>query len=102
MKKLLQLLLAGMIPLSLSACSAAKSEPIGGYLAIYPALYEPDMGVEYAQFPSKEYTDTYRTDVLYCAISKDGGDTALLRLRATPPQSLFSIRTIFFTSKISV
>lgn len=74
MKKLLQLLLAGMIPLSLSACSAAKSEPIGGYLAIYPALYEPDMGVEYAQFPSKEYTDTYRTDVLYYAISKDGGD----------------------------
>ena len=50
MKKLLQLLLAGMIPLSLSACSAAKSEPIGGYLAIYPALYEPDMGVEYASF----------------------------------------------------
>lgn len=44
----------------------------GGYLAVYPALYEPDMGAEFAQFPSKEYTDTYRTDVLFYALSKDG------------------------------
>lgn len=48
-----------------------EAEP-GGYLAVYPALYEPDMGPEFAQFPSKEYTDTYRTDVLFYAISKDG------------------------------
>lgn len=45
---------------------------IGGYLAVYPACYEPDMGAEYAQFPSKEYTNTYRTDVLFYALSKDG------------------------------
>lgn len=48
------------------------SQQYAGYLAIYPALYEPDMGVEFAQFPSKEYTDTYRTDVLYYGISRDG------------------------------
>lgn len=42
------------------------------YLFTYPARYEPDMGVEFAQFPSKEYTDTYRTDVLYYAVSTDG------------------------------
>ncbi|MCH5273421.1 MAG: family 43 glycosylhydrolase [Lachnospiraceae bacterium] len=41
-------------------------------LALYPALYEPDMGVEFAQFPSKEYTDTYRTDVLFYGLSTDG------------------------------
>lgn len=49
-----------------------NKEKIGGYLLTFTALYEPDMGVEFAQFPSKEYTDTYRTDVLYYAISKDG------------------------------
>lgn len=56
-----------------AACddSGLKTEA-GGYLAVYPALYEPDMGVEFAQFPSKEYTGTYRTDVLFYAISKDG------------------------------
>lgn len=73
MKKVLSLLLAGLMPLSLASCAAdsAKSE-VGGYLAVYPALYEPNMGVEFAQFPSKEYTDTYRTDVLFYSISKDG------------------------------
>lgn len=73
MKRVLSLLLAGLMPLSLAACAAdgSKSET-GGYLAVYPALYEPDMGVEFAQFPSKEYTDTYRTDVLFYAVSKDG------------------------------
>ena len=44
----------------------------GGYLAVFVAAYEPDMGGEYAQFPSKDYTDNYRTDVLHYAISKDG------------------------------
>lgn len=43
-----------------------------GFLATYIAAYEPNMGVEYAQFPSKEYTDTYRTNVLFYGISRDG------------------------------
>lgn len=61
------------MPLSLAACAADNSKgEAGGYLAVYPALYEPDMGAEFAQFPSKEYTDTYRTDVLFYGISKDG------------------------------
>ncbi len=44
----------------------------GGYLAVFVAAYEPDMGVEFAQFPAKDYTDNYRTDVLHYALSKDG------------------------------
>ena len=73
MKKAMSLLLAGLLPLSLAACAQDGSkQEVGGYLAVYPALYEPNMGVEFAQFPSKEYTDTYRTDVLFYAISKDG------------------------------
>ena len=72
MKKVLSLLLAGLMPLSLAGCAAGgANHDIGGYLAVYPALYEPNMGVEFAQFPSKEYTDTYRTDVLFYSISKD-------------------------------
>lgn len=43
-----------------------------GYLATFVAAYEPDMGVEFAQFPAKDYTDNYRTDVLHYALSKDG------------------------------
>ncbi len=49
-----------------------NKENAAGYLAVYTAEYEPDLGAEYAQFPSKQYTDTYRTDVLYYALSKDG------------------------------
>lgn len=49
----------------------SQGEP-AGYLAVYTAEYEPNMGVEFAQYPSKEYTDTYRTDVLFYALSKDG------------------------------
>ena len=30
----------------------------GGYLATYVARYEPDLGAEFAQYPSEEYTDT--------------------------------------------
>lgn len=45
---------------------------VKGCLAVYPARYEPDLGAEYAQFPSKEYTDTYRTGVLFYALSEDG------------------------------
>ena len=59
------------LPLAACAADGVKGEA-GGYLAVYPALYEPDMGAEFAQFPSKEYTDTYRTDVLFYGISKDG------------------------------
>lgn len=43
-----------------------------GYLAVYVASYENNMGMEYAQYPSGQYTDTCRTDVLYYAISDDG------------------------------
>ncbi|MBE5928688.1 MAG: hypothetical protein E7267_04880 [Lachnospiraceae bacterium] len=45
---------------------------MGGYLATYIAAYEPDAGVEFACHPSGIYTDNYRTDVLYYAISTDG------------------------------
>ncbi len=73
MKRFLSLLLAGIMPLCLTACASDGSKvQVGGYLAVYPALYEPNMGAEFAQFPSKEYTDTYRTDVLFYGISKDG------------------------------
>lgn len=73
MKRFLSLILAGIMPLCLTACAFDGSKAqIGGYLAVYPALYEPNMGAEFAQFPSKEYTDTYRTDVLFYGISKDG------------------------------
>lgn len=43
-----------------------------GHLATYIAKYEPDLGPEYAQYPSKEYTNTYRTDVLYYGLSQEG------------------------------
>lgn len=62
---------SGLLPSAACGDGGLKTEA-GGYLAVYPALYEPDMGVEFAQFPSKEYTGTYRTDVLFYAISKDG------------------------------
>lgn len=55
-----------------SVGGADRKDQAGGYLAVYPARYEPDMGVEHAQFPSKEYTDTYRTAVLFYGLSKDG------------------------------
>lgn len=50
----------------------------GGYLAAYIAKYEPDLGPEHAEYPSKEYTDTYRTDVLYYGLSKDGKEYTAL------------------------
>ncbi|MCI8308403.1 MAG: family 43 glycosylhydrolase [Lachnospiraceae bacterium] len=51
---------------------AMSEKQNGGYLATYVARYEPDLGAEFAQYPSKEYMDTYRTDVLYYGLSKDG------------------------------
>lgn len=53
----------------MTSCLGPTSE---GYLAIYSALYEPNLGAEYAQFPSKEYTDTYRTGMAFYALSSDG------------------------------
>ena len=47
-------------------------QKIAGYLATFVAAYEPDMGAEFAQFPAKDYTDNYRTDVLHYALSEDG------------------------------
>lgn len=49
-----------------------ESEQTAGYLAVYVASHEYNMGVEHAQFPSGNYTDTCRTDVLYYGLSKDG------------------------------
>lgn len=51
--------------------SKAAEQP-AGYLAVYVASYEYNMGVEFAQFPSGKYTDTCRTDVLYYGLSRDG------------------------------
>ena len=51
---------------------AEAAEEPAGYLAVYVASYEYNMGVEYAQYPSGKYTDTCRTDVLYYGLSKDG------------------------------
>lgn len=51
---------------------AEAEEQPAGYLAVYVAAYENNMGVEHAQFPSGTYTDTCRTDVLYYGLSKDG------------------------------
>lgn len=49
-----------------------EPEQTAGYLAVYVASHEYNMGVEHAQFPSGNYTDTCRTDVLYYGLSKDG------------------------------
>lgn len=64
--------LAEQMPHSALSSGSEVRGDAGGYLAVYTALYEPDMGVEFAQFPSKEYTGTYRTDVLFYGISRDG------------------------------
>ena len=76
MKKLTTLLLSVSLSIPTAAVSNAaeglKDDSVYGYLAVYPAKYEPDLGAEYAQFPSKQYMDTYRTDVLYYALSSDG------------------------------
>lgn len=65
------LLLGGMKPCSASSRTLENEQP-AGYLAVYVASHEHNMGVEYAQFPSGTYTDTCRTDVLYYGLSKDG------------------------------
>lgn len=65
------LLLGGMKPCSASSRTHENEQP-AGYLAVYVASHEHNMGVEYAQFPSGTYTDTCRTDVLYYGLSKDG------------------------------
>ncbi len=55
-----------------AAAHAQEPEQHAGYLAVYVASHEYNMGVEHAQFPSGNYTDTCRTDVLYYGLSKDG------------------------------
>lgn len=50
----------------------SASEKPAAYLATFVAEYEYNMGVEHAQFPSGNYTDNRRTDVLYYAVSLDG------------------------------
>lgn len=72
MRKILSEQIAEQTPHSALPSGSEAGGDAAGYLAVYPALYEPDMGVEFAQFPSKEYTSTYRTDVLFYGISGDG------------------------------
>lgn len=72
MRKIMSEQIAEQTPFSALSSGAGDRGDAGGYLAVYPALYEPDMGVEFAQYPSKEYTGTYRTDVLFYGISRDG------------------------------
>lgn len=72
MRKILSEQITEQTPQSAPSSGAGTRGDAGGYLGVYPALYEPDMGVEFAQFPSKEYAGTYRTDVLFYGISRDG------------------------------
>ncbi len=55
-----------------AAAHAQEPQQPAGFLAVYVASHEYNMGVEHAQFPSGNYTDTCRTDVLYYGLSKDG------------------------------
>lgn len=41
-------------------------------LCTYIAYYEPNMGSEFAEYPSGHYVDNARTDVMYYAVSEDG------------------------------
>lgn len=41
-------------------------------LCTYIAYYEPNMGSEFAEYPSGHYVDNARTDVMYYAVSSDG------------------------------
>lgn len=52
-------------PVTVAAKTAA-------YLATYISLYEYNTGVEFAEFPSHDYTDNARTDVMFYAVSEDG------------------------------
>ena len=80
MNRLGRILLCGILTVGLMAmgtetketAKAEHNEEKGGYLAVFVAQYEYNMGVEHAQFPSGNYTDNRRTDVLYYALSRDG------------------------------
>ena len=80
MNRLISILLAavmivtsfGFVKAPEASAAEAEKQKIGGYLAAFTAKYEPNMGLEFAQFPSKEYTNTFRTDVMFYALSKDG------------------------------
>lgn len=80
MNRLGRILLCGILTVGLMAmgtetketAKAEHNEEKGGYLAVFVAQYEYNMGVEHAQFPSGNYTDNRRTDVLHYALSRDG------------------------------
>lgn len=80
MNRLGRRLLCGILTVGLMAmgtetketAKAEHNEEKGGYLAVFVAQYEYNMGVEHAQFPSGNYTDNRRTDVLHYALSRDG------------------------------
>lgn len=80
MNRLGRRLLCGILTVGLMAAGmetgkaavAESDDGKGGYLAVFVAQYEYNMGVEHAQFPSGNYTDNRRTDVLYYALSRDG------------------------------
>lgn len=55
----------GEYPVTVAAKPAA-------YLATYISIYEYNTGVEFAEFPSHDYTDNARTDVMFYAVSEDG------------------------------
>jgi len=57
---------------------SANEEEKNIYLATFIAKYEYNMGMEHAQFPSGQYTDNYRTDILYYAVSEDGENYTVL------------------------
>lgn len=80
MNRLGRRLLCGILAVGLMAAGmetgktarAESDDGKGGYLTVFVAQYEYNMGVEHAQFPSGNYTDNRRTDVLYYALSRDG------------------------------
>lgn len=53
-------------------CSVKVAGKTAAYLCTYISLYEYNTGVEFAEFPSHNYTDNARTDVMFYAVSEDG------------------------------
>lgn len=83
MKKKISKVVSGMLAACMIVASVFTSQPtkaadntdsekIAGYLATYIAKYEYNMGLEHAQIPSNNYTNNFRTDVLYYGLSSDG------------------------------
>ena len=79
----------------------------GKCLATFVADYEYNMGVEYAEFPSNNYRNNARTNVMYYAISEDGIHfTALNKNKAvlspTIPNPTHGIKPLYQFSSPSV